>query len=50
MHGGWLRESLKIIFLESRFLVYRVKKDKDFAVATKSLLEYFNTGIADIKR
>lgn len=28
----------------------RVEKDKDFATATKSLLEYFNTGIVDIRR
>ena len=48
----WMKDSLKIIFPESHFqgLSIKVEKDKDFAAATKSLLEYFNTGIVDIKR
>lgn len=48
----WMRNNLNIIFPESRFngLSIRVEKDKDFAEATKSLLEYFNTGITDIRR
>ena len=49
---GWMKESLKIIFPDSRYegISIRAEKDKDFAVATKSLLEYFNTGIVDIRR
>lgn len=48
----WMRNNLNIISPESRFngLSIRVEKDKDFAEATKSLLEYFNTGITDIRR
>ncbi|WP_099292029.1 ATP/GTP-binding protein [Butyricimonas sp. Marseille-P3923] len=48
----WMKENLKIIFPNSRYngISIRVEKDKDFAAATKSLLEYFNTGIADIRR
>ena len=47
-----MKESLKIIFPDSRYegISIRAEKDKDFAVATKSLLEYFNTGIVDIRR
>ena len=49
---AWMKDGLKIIFPESHYqgLSIKVEKDKDFAVATKSLLEYFNTGIVDIKR
>lgn len=49
---NWMRYNLKIIFPESRFngLSIRVEKDRNFAEATKSLLEYFNTGIVDIRR
>lgn len=49
---GWMKESLKIIFPNSRYdgISIRAEKDEDFAVATKSLLEYFNTGIVDIRR
>lgn len=49
---SWMKESLKIIFPNSRYdgIYIRAEKDKDFAVATKSLLEYFNTGIVDIRR
>ncbi len=48
----WMRENLKIVFPTTRFegLSIRVEKDKQFADATKSLLEYFNTGIVDIRR
>lgn len=48
----WMRENLKIIFPTTKFegLSIRVEKDKQFADATKSLLEYFNTGIIDIRR
>ena len=48
----WMKEDLKIIFPESRYegISIRAEKDKDFALATKSLLEYFNTGIVDIRR
>lgn len=48
----WIKENLKIIFPESRFsgISIRAEQDKNFAVATKSLLEYFNTGIVDIRR
>lgn len=48
----WMKEDLKIIFPESRYegISIRAERDKDFAKATKSLLEYFNTGIVDIRR
>ncbi len=48
----WMKEDLKIIFPESRYegISIRAERDKDFALATKSLLEYFNTGIVDIRR
>ena len=48
----WIKENLKIIFPESRYsgISIRVEQDKDFAIATKSLLGYFNTGIVDIRR
>lgn len=48
----WMKEDLKILFPESRYegISIRAEKDKDFALATKSLLEYFNTGIVDIRR
>ena len=48
----WIKENLKIIFPKSRFsgISIRAEQDKNFAVATKSLLEYFNTGIVDIRR
>ena len=48
----WMKENLKIIFPSSRYdgISIRAEKDKDFAFATKSLLEYFNTGIVDIRR
>ena len=47
-----LKENLKIIFPKTKFegLSIRVEKDKQFADATKSLLDYFNTGIVDIRR
>lgn len=48
----WMKESLKIIFPDSRYngISIRIEQDKEFAQATKSLLEYFNTGIVDIVR
>jgi len=48
----WMKESLKIIFPDSRYqgISIRAEKDENFATATKSLLEYFNTGIVDIRR
>lgn|SRR5574344_286454 len=48
----WIKDNLKIIFPGSRYegISIRSEKDKDFALATKSLLEYFNTGIVDIRR
>ena len=47
-----MKENLKIIFPDSRYsgISMRIEQDKEFAVATKSLLEYFNTGIIDIRR
>ncbi len=47
----WIKNNLRIIFPESRFdgLSFRVGKDEDFAQATRSLLQYFNTGIVDIR-
>lgn len=48
----WMKEDLKIIFPESRYegISIRAERDKNFALATKSLLEYFNTGIVAIRR
>ncbi len=48
---AWMKYSLKIIFPQSRFtgISIRIEKDKEFALATQSLLEYFNTGIVDIR-
>lgn len=48
----WMKEDLKILFPESRYegISIRAEKDKNFALATKSLLEYFNTGIVAIRR
>lgn len=48
----WMDDGLKILFPSSRFkgISIRAEKDKDFAKATKSLLEYFNTGIVDVRR
>ena len=48
----WMKENLKIIFPKTKFegLSIHAGKDKEFADATKSLLEYFNTGIVDIRR
>ncbi len=48
----WMRDSLKIIFPHSRYSGLSVKAEKDdsYSLATKSLLEYFNTGIVDLRR
>jgi hypothetical protein len=48
----WMKSNLKFIFPSTKFreLSIRVEKDKTFAYATKSLLNYFNTGIVDIRR
>lgn len=48
---NWMKENLKIIFPDSRYsgISMRIEQDKEFAMATKSLLEYFNTGIIDIR-
>lgn len=49
---GWMKNCLHIIYPESHILdlSLHVEKNKEFALATKALLEYFNTGIADIRR
>lgn len=49
---GWMKEKLKVIFPDSRHngIAIQAEKNKDVATATKSLLEYFNTGIVDIRR
>jgi hypothetical protein len=48
----WMRDTLKIIFPNSRYqgISIDVEKDQDFKKATKSLLSYFNTGIVDVRR
>ena len=48
----WFSEVLNIIFPETRYrgISINVEKDEDFASTTKKLLEYFNTGIVDIRR
>ncbi len=47
----WMKDNLKIIFPESRYsgLSIRVANGKNYALATRMLLEYFNTGIVDIR-
>jgi hypothetical protein len=49
---AWMLNTLKIIFPNSRYqgISIDVEKDQDFKTATKSLLAFFNTGIADVRR
>ena len=48
----WFKKNLKVIFPNTRYtgLSVRAETDHDFQKATKELLEYFNTGITDIRR
>lgn len=48
----WFHKNLKVIFPNTRYtgLSVRAEKDQDFQASTKELLEYFNTGITDIRR
>ena len=49
---GWFANRLQIIFPDTRYrgLSYQVGSDGESREATKSLLEFFNTGIYDIRR
>lgn len=49
---GWFAARLQIIFPETRYqgLTYQVESDNAIQQSTKSLLEFFNTGIYDIRR
>ncbi len=49
---SWFTFGLRIIFPETRFrgISFNAEQDEDFHEATRSLLQYFNTGIVDIRR
>lgn len=49
---AWMKNCLQIIYPETHILdlSLQVERNKEFAKATKALLDHFNTGIADIKR
>lgn len=49
---GWFAYRLQIIFPETRYkgLTYQVESDSTIQQATKSLLEFFNTGIFAIRQ
>ena len=48
---NWFSERLQIIFPDTRYrgLTYQVESNATFQEATKSLLEFFHTGIYDIR-
>lgn len=49
---SWFAYRLQIIFPDTRYkgLTYQIESQNAFQEATKSLLEFFNTGIVDIRR
>ena len=49
---GWFADRLQIIFPDTRYrgLTYEIESQGAFQDATKLLLEFFNTGIVDIRR
>lgn len=48
----WFSSGLRIIFPETRFrgISFNAEQDENFHEATRKLLQYFNTGIVDIRR
>mgnify|MGYP000537238219 CR=1 FL=1 len=49
---GWFASGLRIIFPGTRFrgISFNTEQDETFHNATRGLLQYFNTGIVDIRR
>ena len=49
---SWFASGLRIIFPGTRFrgISFNAEQDNNFHEATRSLLQYFNTGIVDIRR
>ncbi|MDE6084757.1 MAG: ATP-binding protein [Muribaculaceae bacterium] len=49
---NWFSSGLRIIFPSTRFrgISFNAEQDENFHEATRSLLQYFNTGIVDIRR
>ncbi len=49
---SWFTSGLRIIFPGTRFrgISFNAEQDEDFHEATRRLLQYFNTGIVDIRR
>lgn len=49
---SWFASGLRIIFPGTRFrgISFSAEQDDNFHVATRRLLQYFNTGIVDIRR
>lgn len=49
---SWFASGLRIIFPETRFrgISFNAEQDEKFHEATRNLLQYFNTGIVDIRR
>lgn len=49
---GWFASGLRIIFPGTRFrgISFNAEQDENFHDATRRLLQYFNTGIVDIRR
>ncbi|MDE5877166.1 MAG: ATP-binding protein [Muribaculaceae bacterium] len=52
MAYSWFAFGLRIIFPETRFrgISFNAEQDDNFHEATRRLLQYFNTGIVDIRR
>lgn len=48
----WFRDKLNILFPDSRFhgISFNAERDKNFQNSTSKLLEFFDTGITDIRR
>lgn len=49
---SWFASGLRIIFPDTRFrgLSFNAEQDENFHESTRRLLQYFNTGIVDIRR
>lgn len=49
---SWFASGLRIIFPDTRFrgISFQAEQDENFHEATRRLLQYFNTGIVDIRR
>jgi AAA15 family ATPase/GTPase len=48
----WFRDKLNILFPESRYqgISFNAERDRDFQTSTCKLLDFFDTGIEDIRR